>query len=363
MRSNRLETLKSKMLQEKLEAVLISSVANITYLTGYANFFREERDGYVLITKSGNFILTHSIYSKSLDGKIPGFEVMEISRREPSEKIIKKIVKKKNANIGIEEHDLRVYEYKMLKKIFENLKNFDLKIKRSVKDEQELKLISKACQIGDQVFAEVLKKIKAGISEKKLAYEIDQEIRSLGCEPSFRTIVAFGKNAAHPHHQSSDKQLTMNDNLILMDFGVLFENYCSDMTRTVFFGKPTTKQKKMYETVLESQQKATEFIRNQLAEGKKIKASDVDKVARNYIISQEFPSIPHSLGHGIGLEVHEHPHLSPRSKETLGEGMVFSIEPGIYEIGFGGVRIEDLYVMEKNNLKQITNSVKKLITV
>ncbi len=362
MFEKRLKDLKERLSKEKLDGVLVSSVPNITYLTGYSNFFKEERDGYVLVTKDGNYILTHSIYSKSLEGKIPGFEVVEISRREPPEKIIQKLLKNKNARIGIEEHDLRVYEYKRLNKVFKNLKNFDLKIKRSVKDKEEIELIEKACEIGDQVFANVLNKIKEGISEKQLAFEIDTDIRKRGHEPSFRTIVAFGKNAAHPHHQSGQDKLEKNQ-FVLMDFGVSYENYCSDMTRTIFFGKPTDKQKKMYETVLQSQQKAVKFISDTLKRGKKIKAGDVDKVARVYIKSCGYPNIPYSLGHGIGLEVHEHPHLSPKSKEELIDGMVFSIEPGIYLQGFGGVRIEDLYVYAKGKLEQITTSPKNLIEI
>lgn len=350
------------MVQEKLDAVLISSVANITYLTNYANFFKEERDGYVLITKDKNLILTHSIYSKSLEGKIPGFEVKEISRREPPEKIIQQILKKKNAHLGIEEHDLRVYEYKRLLKVFKDLKAFDFRVKRSIKDKEEIKLIAKACEIGDRVFGQILKKIKPGMTEKQLALEIDNGIRQAGWKPSFRTIVAYGKNAAHPHHQSGEDKLIENQ-FVLMDFGVEYQNYCSDMTRTVFLGVPSKTDEKIYHTVYESQQKAVDYVRNLLEKGKKIKAADVDKISRNHIMAGGFPSIPHSLGHGIGLEVHEHPHLSPKSKEYLEEGMVFSIEPGIYLLDEGGVRIEDLYIIENKKLRQLTNSLKNLITV
>ncbi|MBI2334310.1 M24 family metallopeptidase, partial [Candidatus Daviesbacteria bacterium] len=168
---------------------------------------------------------------------------------------------------------------------------------------------------------------------------------------------AFGKNSSIPHHQTGDKRLTINDKLILLDFGVKLNGYCSDMTRTIFFGKPSEKQRKIYETVLEAQKIAIRFINS----GKKIKAKDVDKVAREYIKSMGFPDIPHSLGHGVGLEVHEHPYLSSKSKEELKEGMVFSIEPGIYIPDFGGVRIEDLFVLENRNLRQLTTSHKNLI--
>ena len=115
--------------------------------------------------------------------------------------------------------------------------------------------------------------------------------------------------------------------------------------------------------MLAAQQKAVDFINSAVKSGKEIKATDVDKVARDYIMSKGFPTIPHSLGHGIGLEVHEHPSLSLKSKETLKEGMVFSIEPGIYIPDFGGVRIEDLFVLEKGVLRQITNSSKELFSV
>ncbi|MBI3109656.1 aminopeptidase P family protein [Candidatus Daviesbacteria bacterium] len=352
----RVQKLRNKLRKEKLDAVLISSVSNITYLTGYSNFFKEERDGYVLITKNGNYILTHSIYSQSLKNKIPNFEVIEISRREPPEKVLQNILGKSTASIGIEEHDLRVYEYKRINKIFKNLKNFDLKIKRSIKDKDEIELIARACKVGDEVFKKVLKKIKLGISEKQLVFEIESLIKKENLDVSFRTIVAFGANASAPHHQSGKSKLK-KDQFIVMDFGVIFENYCSDMTRTIFFGKPSAKQRKIYETVLEAQKRAIQLINS----GKKIKAKEVDRVAREYIKSKGFPDIPHSLGHGIGLEVHEHPYLSNKSKEELKEGMVFSIEPGIYLENLGGVRIEDLFVLENRGLKQITNASKELM--
>ena len=362
MFQNRLNKVKQKLRDEKLDGVLISSISNIAYLTGYSNFFKEERDGYVFITKDENYILTHSIYSKSLDGKIPNFKVVEISRREPPEKILQNILGENSASIGIEEHDLRVYEYKRLNKVFKNLKNFNLKINRTIKDKDEIEFITKACQIGDEVFKKVLKKIKSGISEKQLVFEVDSFIKKEDLDISFRTIVAFGANASSPHHESGKTKLE-NNQFVLIDFGVKFENYCSDMTRSVVFGKASQKKKNIYDTVLMAQQKAVNFVNTTIKKGKQVKAAEVDEVARKYILSQGFPSIPHSLGHGIGLEVHEHPYLSVKSKEELKEGMVFSIEPGIYIEGFGGVRIEDLYVLEKDGLRQITTSPKKFIQI
>ncbi|MCR4305907.1 MAG: M24 family metallopeptidase, partial [Candidatus Daviesbacteria bacterium] len=194
-------------------------------------------------------------------------------------------------------------------------------------------------------------------------------IRTKGAVISFPTIAAFGKNSSIPHHQTGNTKLGPESSsgregqVILLDFGVKFENYCSDMTRTIFFGKPTGKQKDIYNEVLESQQKAVDYIKGLIKTGQEIRSAGVDKVARDYILSKGYPSIPHSLGHGIGLEVHEHLSLSPKSKESLKEGMVFSIEPGIYLTDFGGVRIEDLFVYEEKGLRQLTVSPKKIITI
>lgn len=158
---------------------------------------------------------------------------------------------------------------------------------------------------------------------------------------------------------------------MLIDFGVKTDNYCSDMTRTLFFGKATTKFKKMYTTVFNAQQKAIEYINN-LPAGKagqssiansQLLTSSVDRAARDYIISQGYPSIPHSLGHGIGLQVHESPRLSPSSKEILSLNSVFSIEPGIYIPNLGGVRIEDLCVLTKKGVVLISHSKKGIIEI
>jgi Xaa-Pro aminopeptidase len=129
------------------------------------------------------------------------------------------------------------------------------------------------------------------------------------------------------------------------------------MTRVVFFGKPTTEQKKIYETVLQAQQKAIDML------GTIRNASKIDSAARDYIVSKGYPSIPHSLGHGIGINVHELPHISPNSKNVLKDGMVFSIEPGIYLPNFGGVRIEDLIILEKAGPRLLTHSPKNIIEI
>lgn len=356
--SQKIDHFKKLLSEEKLDGVLVSSVFNITHLTGYSNFSSEEREAHILITKTSQFILTDGRYSEAVLKQVPEFGLVLISSEKPFIKHLESLVKKhKIKKLGIEEDDLRVSEHKRIKKVIKNLKHVDLKRFRSIKRDDEIEKIKKACKLGDEVFTHVIKKVlKNGISEKEAANEIENYLKKKSSKISFEPIVAFGANSSVPHHESGDKKLEKG--FVLLDLGAKFENYSSDMTRTVFWGKANEKQKKIYRVVKEAQEKAVEYVNNSKG---KIRTSKVDKVARDYIIAEGFGSIPHSLGHGIGLLVHEHPYLSPKSKEVLKPGMVFSIEPGIYIPQFGGVRIEDLYLLTKKGLEKLTKSPSNLL--
>jgi Xaa-Pro aminopeptidase len=222
--------------------------------------------------------------------------------------------------------------------------------------------IEKACRLGDKTFDYILKNIKIGETEKQIAYKVRKFIRKNNGRISFRPIIAFGKNSANIHNIPTDNKLKKNQ-IILLDFGIKLNGYCSDMTRVVFSGKPTTKQKRIYQTVLKAQEKSLEILNTKYLMHKNISAREVDKVARDYIISKGYKTIPHGVGHGIGKKVHEGFHISPKSKKILRSGMVFSIEPGIYIPNFGGIRIEDLIVLTKNGPKLLTHSPKTLIAL
>lgn len=357
----RLKKLQHEIKSQGFDAALISNVANIIYLTDYSGFSIEEREAFLLITPKSQFIFTDGRYSAAIKKLIPDFELIEIRNGNKFKDLLQQLIKKLEiSKLGIEDSDLRVSEFKQIRKIVKNLKDFKTHASRSIKTEEEIALIEKACGIGDEAFKFILTKIKSEISEKQLAYLLENFIREKGFEPSFKTIAAFGANSAIPHHQTGETKIKKGD-FVLLDFGVKFKNYCSDMTRSVVFGKPSKEQRRIHQVAKEAQEKAVEYFEKN--KDKKVKAFGVDKIARNWIISQGYPSIPHSLGHGIGIEVHEHPYLSPNSKEILRDGMVFSIEPGIYLPGFGGVRIEDLFVIEKKGIRKLTKSRNELIEV
>lgn len=363
---NKLSKLRRLMKKEKIDALFISSLNNITYLTEFSGFSSEDRDAFLFITNSSQYIFTHALYTEAVGKYIKDFEIVEMKRENPVSENLKKFVSKyKIKMLGFEGFDLKVSEYERLLKFVNKklLKSTDLIGKLRIhKSPHEIKLIHNACVLGDKTYNYILEKIKKDITEKELAYEMNNFIRKNGAEPSFPPIIAFGSNCSLPHHTPTDRKLK-NNMFILMDFGIRLQNYCSDMTRTLFFGTPSKEEVRCYQAVLKSQFVAIDYLVEQSDAGNKIKLSDIDKKARDYILSENFPSIPHSLGHGIGLEVHELPHVSPGSEEILENGMVFSIEPGIYLPDNMGVRIEDLFAIENNKLVPLTHSPKELIEI
>ena len=196
------------------------------------------------------------------------------------------------------------------------------------------------------------------MTEKEVAAEIEYFMKKNKAEgTSFDTIVAFSENSALPHAQPTDRKLKDGD-IVLMDYGCMYEGYCSDMTRTVFMGKANDELKKIYDTVLKAQITAEEKMKAGL------KCCEIDKIARDIIENAGYKNcFNHSLGHGVGLEIHEFPNLSPKSESVLEKNNVVTVEPGIYEEGLGGVRIEDMVLVTENGIENLTNSPKGLIQI
>lgn len=224
----------------------------------------------------------------------------------------------------------------------------------NVKDAKEIKAIEEACSITSKVAAEIPDMLREGMTEREMAASIDGAMRSLGADSNaFDTIAAFGPNSSQPHYMPGDRKLSEGDTA-LFDFGCKRSMYCSDLTRTVFFGEPPEILLRAYDVVRQAQEIGLEAVRAGAP------ASAPDLAARAFIDSTEFKGrFIHSFGHGIGMEVHEPIHLSPKSTQILEAGNVVSAEPGVYIEGIGGIRIEDTILVTENGFRRLTSFPKE----
>jgi Xaa-Pro aminopeptidase len=224
------------------------------------------------------------------------------------------------------------------------------------KDDYELDIIKKAVKIADDAFTHILPYIKPGIAEIEIAAEMEYYMKKAGAiGASFETIVASGQRSSMPHGVASDKKLELGDPITL-DYGAYYEHYCSDMTRTVFLGQPKDEMKKIYNIVLEAQLKSSEGAAAGLL------GKDIDLIARDIIYKNGYENnFGHGLGHSVGLEIHEDPRFSPSGNIKIENDMVITVEPGIYVSGLGGVRIEDIILINDDKPINLTKSSKEMI--
>jgi len=233
---------------------------------------------------------------------------------------------------------------------------------RAVKSKKELSNIVTAQRLSEKVLKETRVRLHTGVTELEIANFIKKSfVKYLSAQAggatilSFPPIVAFGKNTANIHHEPGKSKLKVGDN-IMFDFGCTVNHYCSDMTRTYFWGEPSKKQKKVYSDVL----RAMEFALVKISKGEK-RAKVIDASARGFLNKKYGPKkFPHGLGHGVGTVIHEWPNFKPKSEDVLPVGCVMTIEPGLYIKGFGGVRIEDMVLITKNGYQNLTNVPKDL---
>ncbi|KKS85340.1 MAG: Peptidase M24 [Candidatus Gottesmanbacteria bacterium GW2011_GWA1_43_11] len=377
------------------DALLVSNPVNIRYLTGFWGANPEEREAYVLLLPNYVYLLTNALYleqAKALTQRHPDppvggkgssasasldashnklklqLRVVQISREKPLTAALKELLDASVKSLGFEEADLTVAELRKLEKELPQLKLIPMRSKietrRMFKRPDELKNMRAAAKLTDQCFASIIGKIKSGISETELAWEIESFFRKQGATSAFSPIVAFGKNSSLPHYSGSDLEnvegLTLSDTyLILLDFGARVNGYCADMTRVVFFGKPTNEQKQVYQTVLQAQFKALVLLETGERSGQIL-----DQEVRNIIAQANLPTYPHSLGHSLGLAIHETPRLSIKQEVQLKPGMVLTIEPGVYLEHKFGIRIEDLvYINGENKLEILSQTPKELLSL
>ncbi|HBF86825.1 MAG TPA: peptidase M24 family protein, partial [Clostridiales bacterium] len=260
--------------------------------------------------------------------------------------------------VGIDFTKVTVYDFEYFKTSGLDFVDISGEIREitAKKTERELSYIQKACRIAEKSWKETLNFIEEGVTETDVANELEYRFKKNGASgPSFDTIVAFGKNAAVPHHETGNTKLK-RDQCVLMDFGCLYKGYCSDMTRTMFYGKPSDEFIKAYSAVWLAHEEAARFIKDGVS------GTDADAIARKVLEERGYGKyFTHSLGHGIGVNIHEYPNLSPRSEWTLENNMVFSNEPGVYIDGKFGIRIEDSACLSGGEYKSFMKDDKKLI--
>ena len=338
-----------------LDGILISNGNNMRYISGFSG-----ETGYVYISNKRHALITDFRYTFQAEEEAKGYEIITIESGGYEEAINDLIASDGVSKLGFESWDLLFATYNRL---HDSLKVFDLvpvgheiTDLRRIKTAQELEYIKKAEAIGDAVFEDILTYIKPGMTELEVAARIEYLLKQKGGTAcSFPAIVASGIHSSMPHAVPSHKKIEVGD-FLTMDFGCIYEGYCSDMTRTIVIGKASDKQKKIYYTVLEAQLAALNFIKAGY------KGKEIDQVARDIIHGAGYEGcFGHGLGHSVGLHVHENPRLSPSEYDTILAGMTETVEPGIYIKGYGGVRIEDLVVVTQEGCINFTNAKKELI--
>ncbi len=352
----RIKVARALLKEEGLDGLLISSAYNIAYLTGFDGFGTHEREGFAFITRLGLYIFADPRLSEGARKNSHNSTVVEFGAGKKLLPQIQEIITKEKLKVLGFEENLTHAEYKRFRK----LKNIKFKLTeeivetvRAQKNLDEVKSLQKACKLTDDCFTFILKKLRTGVTEKEIAWEMEKFIKENDGDLAFPSIVAFGVNSAVPHHKTGSSKLRAND-IVLLDFGAKVDGYCADMTRTVFVGKANEKFKKIYEAVREAQELGFKINKNTTPHR-------VDDVVRKHVVSKGFSTVPHSIGHGVGLEVHELPHISPGFKDKLKINSAFTIEPGIYINGFGGVRIEDTVFYDGHEIISLTKSPKNLI--
>jgi Xaa-Pro aminopeptidase len=349
----RIRKVQKAVVDENLDAFMVSSEYNLTYLTGYTG-----SNGLLLIYKNQKPIFyTDFRYEEQIKHEVKGCQI-KILNRNLIEEFPPDDIKDVKI-LGFEASSLTYRNYLSLANQLKN--NVQLVAKeniveklRMIKDDDELSLIRHAARYTDEIFNYILSLIKPGVTEKDLSSEINYQLMKKGWL-AFPAIVAFGKNSAMPHARPTVAKLKKND-VIVFDLGLRFQNYCSDMTRTVVWGKASKKVKEIYKIVLEAQSAAISLIKDG------VQAKIVDQEARRIIEKYGYGKFfGHGLGHGVGIVVHELPILSSRSIDVLRINQVVTVEPGIYLPDEFGIRIEDLIVIKKNNCEILTKSTKELI--
>lgn len=334
------------------EAYFVTASENVFYLSGFRG------EGELLVMPESAVLITDFRYIEDAKKKACGFCVADSGAG------LGEIIPKNIDTLYIEDEHMTVAQLNRIPQKAPHIRRMAhgggerINALRIVKDKTEIDKIAKAADIATYAFKDVLEIIKEGVCERELALEFEYKVKKAGAEDiSFDTIVASGSNSSMPHAGITDRRLH-NGDFVTMDFGCVYEGYCSDMTRTVAVGFVTDEQRTVYQTVLRAQLAALEAVYAGAA------CSDVDAVARRIISEAGYGNaFGHATGHGVGLEIHEQPRLSAKSEQILAENMTVTVEPGVYLAGRFGVRIEDLVIVKAEKAVNLSNFTKELLII
>lgn len=349
----RVKNVQDKLSKYNIDALLVTNMFNVRYLANFTG-----TTGLVVITKDEAYFVTDFRYTEQAAEEAKGFTIVK-NEGPIFEEVAKIVQEDKIENLGFEQENITYAVYKQINDIIpcELVPVTGLVEKlREVKTEDEINIIKEAINITEKAYDYILGFVKPGKTEIEVANELDFYMRNEGATSvSFDTIVASGVRSAMPHGVASDKVIEEGD-MVTIDFGCYYKGYVSDMTRTFAVGDPGEQMKEIYEIVYQANKKVNEVAKAGMT------GAELDAIARDYIAEKGYgPQFGHTLGHGIGLEVHEGPSLSFRNEDKLVVNNIVTNEPGIYVPGLGGVRIEDDLVIKEDGAEILMTTPKELI--
>lgn len=358
--SERIARIQAMLRENDLDAVIVSNPPNRSFLSGFFvdDHGPDESSGVVLVDRSRARFLTSTVNAPWARAEVhPSVAVVDWGRPWPL-KLGQLLRDEGLKTVGIEDNALTVADYNGILKGLAGAGELQLlgehvDLLRACKDEEELATIETVIRITDRVFEEVTRNVTVGMTEQELAARLDQAMRDHGASgPAFGTIVASGPHAARPHHDPTDRPFEAGEPIII-DMGAGLRGYAADLTRTIWIGEPTEQLKSVYNVVFAANQAAIAGISSGMTGG------EADALARSVIeAAGHGEAFTHSLGHGLGIKVHEAPSLRKGDENRLEPGHVVTIEPGIYLEGWGGVRIEDVVVIEQDGARVLTGAEK-----
>ncbi len=356
MMQSRLATFVAKLPEREVDAILVSGAENRRYLSGFSG-----SAGYLFITGERTHLATDFRYTEQAMEQAPHFNVEQV--RMGWDWLLTQIKESGAKRLGFESQAMTVATYNsLMKSIVEDSDLSGIELvpfsdltddQRSFKDSDELTLLQQAIDASDRAMEQVCPIIAEGMTEREVAWRMETAMRDAGSEGiSFDTIVAAGPNGAMAHHMPTDDIIKRGEPIVI-DMGARVGGYCSDITRTVVVGEPDEMFHKIYNIVLDAQLTAIRDVKIGM------NGEEADKLARDVIADAGYgDNFGHSLGHGVGLAVHEIPRVSPRSTDPLDVNSVFTVEPGIYLSGWGGVRIEDIVILREGGATPLSKASK-----